>query len=319
MIRIGIDVGGTNIKAGIVDEQYQILATVKRQTDTNLSADAILDEIAQTAKDALAQTSYSMQDVVSIGAGFPGTCNEDTGFVEYANNLGFNNIPVCKELEKRLGKPVYMENDANVAVYGEYLNGAVKGSDNCICITLGTGVGGGILLNGTIFSGINYAGAELGHMVIDVDGLECNCGRKGCWEMYASVTALKRQTREAMQIHPESKMWEFCSDINHVSGLTSFDAMRAGDEVAKNVVDTYLHYVAAGVINVINIFQPEYICIGGAISKEGNYLTEPLKEIIVKERYSKYAHKQSIICTAKMGNAAGIVGAAFLDKLHQTK
>ncbi|MBP5303573.1 MAG: ROK family protein [Clostridia bacterium] len=316
MVRIGIDVGGTNVKAGIVDEQYNVLAMARKRTGAGRDTSEVLDTIVDTAKEALREAGLSMKDVCAVGAGFPGTCNEDTGLVEYANNLGFTNVPVCEELQKRLAVPVFMENDANVAVYGEYLAGALKGSKNCVFITLGTGVGGGILLEGKIFSGINYAGAELGHMVINMNGMECNCGRRGCWEMYASVTALKKQTRKAMRAHPESRMWELCPVIKYVSGKTSFDAMRLGDAVAKEVVENYIRYIGVGVINVINIFQPEHICIGGAIAKEGDFLLDPLKKMVKEERYSRYAHKQSILCATQLNNTAGIIGAAYLDTLH---
>lgn len=316
MVRIGIDVGGTNIKAGVVNDAYEVIGIAKRKTEPNREVSLILDDIANTAFDALKDAGQVIEDVTSVGVGFPGTCNDDTGLVEYANNLGLTNVPVCKELEKRLNVSVYMENDANAAVYGEYLAGALQGSKNCICITLGTGIGGGILLDGKIFSGINFAGAELGHMVIEDSGTLCNCGRKGCWEMYASVTALKETTKEVMLAHPESQMWSICTDVNKVSGKTAFEAMRQGDPIAKEIVDHYVHYIGVGLINIINIFQPEYICIGGAISKEGDVLLEPLKKMIQEERYSRYSHKQSIICTAKLGNAAGIVGAAFLDRLY---
>lgn len=317
MVRVGIDVGGTNIKAGVVDENYEILSLAKCRTEAGRPTEEVLDDIANTVREALEQAGKTLKDVVSIGAGFPGTCNDDTGLVEYANNLGFTNVPVCEELKKRLGVPVFMENDANCAAYGEYLAGALKGSKNCICVTLGTGVGGGILLDGKIFSGINYAGAELGHMVINSDGIKCNCGRKGCWEMYASVTALKKQTRKAMRSHPESLMWKSYPLIKYVSGKTAFEAKQLGDPVGTEVVENYIRYIGIGVINIINIFQPEIICIGGAISKEGDNLIGPLRKMIIEERYSKYSHKQTIICAAKLANSAGIVGAAFLDQLYQ--
>ena len=179
--------------------------------------------------------------------------------------------------------------DANAAALGEALAGAAKGAQSCVCITLGTGVGGGIIIDGKIYGGFNFAGAELGHTVIMVDGELCTCGRFGCWEAYASATALINQTRRAMVNHPDSAMWSIAEDLDKVNGRTAFDGMRAGDAVAAQVVDTYIKYIATGLINVINIFQPEVLCIGGGICKEGDTLLKPLAAHIERERYSKYS------------------------------
>lgn len=181
-------------------------------------------------------------------------------------------------MRKTCSVPVSIENDANAAALGEALAGAARGARSCVCITLGTGVGGGIILDGKVYSGFNYAGAELGHMVIMVDGEDCTCGRQGCWEAYASATALVRQTRRAMEAHPDSAMWKIAGSLDNVDGRTAFDGMRAGDDAASRVVENYVHYVACGLINVINIFQPEVLCIGGGICKEGETLLAPIRE-----------------------------------------
>ena len=249
-----------------------------------------------------------------MGIGSPGTCNADTGIVEYSNNLRFENLPLRDMLQGMLGRKVYIENDANAAALGEALAGAAKGAQSCVCITLGTGVGGGIIIDGKIYGGFNFAGAELGHTVIVVDGEMCTCGRQGCWEAYASATGLINQTRRAMVNHPESAMWQICEDLEQVNGRTAFDGMRAGDPVAKEVVDTYIKYVATGLVNVINIFQPEVLCIGGGICKEGDTLLVPLEAQIRRERYSKYSTHQTRLCVATLGNDAGIIGAAFLGE-----
>lgn len=313
MYRVGIDLGGTNIVAGVTDDHYNIIAKASCKTATPRPAELIIDDMARMAKEAVANAGLTMDDISHVGIGSPGTCNSTTGVVEFSNNLGFKNLPMCQMMEDRLNKKVYLENDANAAAYGEFMAGAGKGTESCVCITLGTGVGGGIVFNGKIFSGFNFAGAELGHTVIIARGEPCSCGRYGCWEAYASSTALIRQTRRAMDTDPLSQMWKVSPSIDQVNGKTAFDAMRLGDETAKKVVDNYIYYVACGLINVINIFQPEVICIGGGICKEGDTLLKPLQKYIESERYSKYSTKQSRLVTAALGNDAGVIGAAFLD------
>jgi len=312
MYRIGIDLGGTNIVAGVVDRNYNIIAKAKRKTRVPRPADEIIRDMAQASLEAVESAGLSIDDIELVGVGSPGTCNPDTGIIEYANNMGFENLPMRDNLGAILKKDVYIENDANAATLGEALAGAAKGAQSCVCITLGTGVGGGIIIDGRIYGGFNFAGAELGHTVIVVDGYPCTCGRNGCWESYASATGLIRQTREAMRNNPGSAMWEVAGSLDNVDGRTAFDAMRKGDPAAKEVVDNYIKYVACGLTNVVNIFQPEILCIGGGICKEGDTLLIPLEEHIKKERYSKFSSHQTRLCVAQLGNDAGVIGAAFL-------
>lgn len=312
MYRIGIDLGGTNIVAGVVDRNYNIIAKAKRKPRVPRPADEIIRDMAQASLEAVESAGLSIDDIELVGVGSPGTCNPDTGIIEYANNMGFENLPMRDNLGAILKKDVYIENDANAAALGEALAGAAKGAQSCVCITLGTGVGGGIIIDGRIYGGFNFAGAELGHTVIVVDGYPCTCGRNGCWESYASATGLIRQTREAMRNNPGSAMWEVAGSLDNVDGRTAFDAMRKGDPAAKEVVDNYIKYVACGLTNVVNIFQPEILCIGGGICKEGDTLLIPLEEHIKKERYSKFSSHQTRLCVAQLGNDAGVIGAAFL-------
>ena len=312
MIRVGIDLGGTNIVAGVVDDHYTILATAKRKTNLPRPADDIIADMAAVAKEAVEKANMTMQEVRYIGVGCPGTCNQETGIVEYSNNLRFDKVPLKAKLEELTGKPVYVENDANAAALGEALAGAGKGAKSCVCITLGTGVGSGVVLDGKVYDGFNFAAAEIGHTVIVVDGEPCTCGRHGCWEAYASATALVRQTKAAMQEHPDSQMHNVAREQGRVNGRTAFDAMRRGDAAAKQVVDTYIRYMACGLANVVNIFQPEVLCIGGGICNEGDTLLIPLKEMLEQERYSKYSERQTRLCVATLVNDAGIIGAAFL-------
>ncbi len=313
MVRIGIDLGGTNIVAGVMDDHYQLLAKAKCKTNASRPAREIVTDMARMAREAAEKAGVSMSEVAHVGVGSPGTCNAANGIVEYANNLGFDHVPIKAWLEEEVHIPVSIENDANAAALGEALAGAARGARSCVCITLGTGVGGGIILDGKVYSGFNYAGAELGHMVIMVDGEDCTCGRQGCWEAYASATALVRQTRRAMEAHPDSTMWKIAGSLDNVDGRTAFDGMRAGDEAASQVVENYVHYVACGLINVINIFQPEVLCIGGGICKEGETLLKPIREYIFQERYSKFCEQQTRLCVAELGNDAGVIGAACLD------
>ena len=312
MYRIGIDLGGTNIKAGVVNDQYEIVASAWCKTRLPRPSQEILMDMARMAREAAEKAGLTMDDIASVGIGIPGTCNADTGVVEYACNVQFENVPVRDIRHGLLGKDIYIEKDANAAALGEALAGAAKGAQSAVCITLGTGVGGGIIIDGRIYGGFNFAGAELGHIVINEGGELCGCGRQGCWEAYASATALINQTRRAMVNHPESKMWEIAGDLDKVDGRTAFDGMRAEDAVASQVVDTYIQHIACGLINVINIFQPEVLCIGGGICKEGETLMKPLREHIERERYSKYSTHQTRLCVAQLGNDAGIIGAACL-------
>ena len=284
MYRVGVDLGGTNIVAGVVDEYYRIVGRGIMQTARHRSANDILDDIATAVNKAVEDANISLDDVLSIGIGTPGSVNKKYGIIEYANNLEFDNVP-CNNV------------------------------DDFIAITLGTGVGTGIVVGGKILNGCNDAGGEMGHMVIVADGEPCTCGRNGCWEAYSSATALIRETKKAMLEDKDSKMWELVDgDIENTNGRTSFDAMRAGDETAKKVVDNYIHYLAIGVTNIINIFQPSVLCIGGGIGNEKENILEPLRKIVEKERYSVHCSEQTRICSARLGNDAGVIGAALLDE-----
>ena len=315
MYTIGIDLGGTNIVAGLVDDNCRLLTTVKVKTNLPRDPEAIIDDMAALCDRVMEQAGVTKADVAYVGIGCPGTCNTDTGEVEYANNLGFSHLMVGPMMQERTGLPVYIENDANAAALGEAMAGAAKDAPKSVCITLGTGIGGGIIIDGKVYSGSNFAGAELGHIVILTGGEQSTCGRRGCWEAYASATALIRQTREAMKQAPDSAMWRLAGgDLANVSGRTAFDAMRENDAAGKAVVDQYITYLACGLVDVINIFQPDVLCIGGGICKEGETLLAPVRKIIEQERYSKYSAKQTQLCIASLGNDAGIVGAACLKR-----
>ena len=316
MYNIGIDLGGTNIVASVVNEDYRILGTGKTPTSTPRSADEIFDDIAAMCREAMDKAGVTINDISSIGMGTPGTVNGEC-VIEFANNLGFNNVPARDMLKERLGDlPVFIANDANCAALGEAYAGCGNGSKNFVAVTLGTGVGSGIIVDGKIVTGVNFAGGECGHMVIMVDGEACTCGRRGCWEAYASATALIRQTKEAMEKYPDSVMHELAKAEGKVSGRTAFDAMRKGDIAGIEVVDNYIKYVACGLIDIVNALQPEIICVGGGICNEGDTLMTPLKRFVQAERYSIHSKIQTKIMKAELGNDAGVIGAALLGSIQ---
>jgi glucokinase len=314
MYYLGIDLGGTTIKAGVCNEKGEILYKESCPTVTTEDGDRIITDMAALCGRVIAKCGLTSDQIEYAGVASPGTADSDKGVIVYACTLPFLNYPIAERLASLTSiQKIYVENDANAAAKGEATVGAAKGYENSVMITLGTGVGGGIIINNKVYSGFNFAGAELGHIVIVHNGKQCTCGRKGCWEAYASATALVEQTKEKMLAEKDSLMWELCGgNIENAGGRTAFDAMRRGDRAGKEVVDDYIGYLACGVVNIINIFQPEVLSIGGGVSNEKDYLTKPLIEIVKKEQYSRNSPKQTIIKTAQLGNDAGIIGAAML-------
>lgn len=316
---VGIDLGGTNIVAGVVDGDYNIIAKASTKTNCPRPEKEIAEDMAKMAVQAVENAKLTMDDIEWIGIGTPGIANSATGIVERANNLGFINTPLVKYVKEFIGRndtPVYIENDANAAAYGEYVAGAAKGAKNAVCITLGTGVGAGIVIDGKIYAGSNFAGAEIGHTVIEVGGAPCTCGRKGCFEAYSSATGLIRMTKESMAENPDSIMNKMAEERGKVTARTSFDCMRAGDKYAKAVVDKYIKYLAAGITNTINTFQPDILCIGGGVCNEGDPLLLPVKSIVEEEDFANKSEKRTEIVIAKLGNDAGLIGAAFLGRAN---
>lgn len=309
---IGIDLGGTNIGVGIVDDNGKIIAKSSVPTNAKRGYSEIVKDMARLSKKLLKENNISESDIKGVGIGCPGTVDTKEGIVVFSNNIRMENVPLGEEFKKYFDVDVTILNDAEAAAFGEYkING--NGADSFIFITLGTGVGGGIVINGKIYNGFNCAGGELGHITLVHDGIPCNCGNIGCWEAYASVTALIKQTKEAMERNPESLMNKIAKRDGKVSGITAFEAAKAGDETGIEVVKKYLEYVASGLVSIVNIFQPEKIVIGGGISKEGDYLLEPVKEYCYSHEYNK-DRKKTDIRIATLFNDAGIIGAALACK-----
>lgn len=314
---IGIDIGGTNLKAGLVDEAGTLLATAKTPVNW-VSADAFVKTLAELSVAAAEKAGVEKSEICAVGMGVPGGVDTEKGTILYTCNIQLSDLPITERFRCHLDVPVYLENDANCAALGELYAGAGRGCKDLIVITLGTGVGAGIILNGKLLRGVNGAAGEVGHMVIEHGGVDCPCGRQGCWEQYSSAPALRRLTREAMAEHPESALWEHCGgDLSKIGGRSAFEvARKTGDETAKAVCELYVSYLGRGIVNLINIFQPEMLCIGGGVSnEEDSALLHPLQKIVERERFSQYCEKQTRVVKAQLGNDAGIIGAAFLGMM----
>lgn len=314
MYYIGIDLGGTNIAVGLVSEEGELVAKKSVKTHSERPFKDILKDMADCVLLLLDEQKVPLDEVISIGIGTPGSVDSEHGVLVYANNFSEKeNIKMREIIQSYIDKPVYITNDANAAALGEVVAGAAKGYKNAVLITLGTGVGGGIIINGQLYEGQYSAGAELGHIMLIHDGEQCSCGRKGCWEAYASATALIRQTKRAMEAHPESYMNQIAT-LDTVSGRTAFTAAKNGDAAGQAVVDKYIQYIAEGLVDIINIFRPEILIIGGGICNEGEYLLKPMREFLHKYAYGGGLHPDQKLAVASLGNDAGIIGAAFLGK-----
>lgn len=312
---IGIDLGGTNIAGGVATLDGRLVHTQSVKTGMPCTSDEIADRIAALCRSLAQAAQTPLEQMAWIGVGAPGSVDKDTGVVEYANNLEFYNVPLGAMLRTRLGLPVYVDNDANAAAWGEYRAGVGRGCSSMVMVTLGTGVGGGIIEDSRIVTGCNWAAGELGHFVIDMNGEPCNCGLRGCFEQYGSVTALICQAREAMAAHKESKLWALAENEEaNVNGKVILAAYDAGDETAVQVVNTYVHYLCVGVTSIINIFQPEVLCLGGGISRRSDVLVEPIRAFNAAHGYGRSCPKQPRIMSAELFGDAGIIGAALLGK-----
>ena len=322
MVKLGVDLGGTTIKAGLVEEgQICVKATVP--TGANEGPEAVLKRIAALCHQV---AGARFRELESIGVGSPGILSADGSNVIYAGNLGFHRVELARGLEQLLNLPVSAENDANCAALGESLFGAAAGCRNVVLLTLGTGVGGGVIVDGKILSGTHCSAAELGHMTIQMDGERCTCGRRGCLEAYTSATALIRDTRRAMERCPDSAMWHIAAEnrpdtsnftqaeiLTLVNGKTAFDAAREGDPAGTRVVSAYIHALAEGIANLINIFRPEKVLLGGGISHSGDELILPLEREVTSLVFgSREGVSIPPILRATLGNDAGIIGAAML-------
>ena len=309
---VGIDLGGTNIKAGVVDSEGKLVNKLSIKTHAERSMEEIIHDMGTLAKDAIADAGLQVSDVEAIGIGSPGTPDNKEGLLVYSSNLPFNNAPMRKLIREVVDLPVYIDNDANCAAMAEAVAGAAKGTKDSVTITLGTGVGAGVIVNGRIYSGFNQAGSEFGHTVLVSGGIQCKCGRKGCFEQYASATALARMTEESAKANPDSVMNRLLEETGHSNAKIAFVAMREGDKAAADVIDQFTDYLADGLANAINTFMPEVLVVGGGVCNEGDPLLIPMREKTMSRPYFGPGVPKTEIRLAQMGNDAGIVGAAMM-------
>ena len=310
---VGIDLGGTNIKAGVVDEQGSLICKSSIKTRTERAQTDIIRDMGLLAKQVAQDAGVPAGDILAIGIGAPGTPNNVAGTLIYANNLPFDDAPMRQVIHTVYDLPVFIDNDANVAALAESVAGAARGTRHSVTITLGTGVGGGVVVNDQIYSGFNNAGCEIGHMVLKAGGEACTCGRRGCFESYASATGLIRETERAARENPKSLLNRLIAENDgKADGRTAFIGMRQGDAAATAVVDDYIELLAEGLANVINCFMPEVIAIGGGVCNEGDALLVPVREKAIERSYLGRGVPQPRIVLAEMGNDAGIIGAAMM-------
>lgn len=311
--RLGIDLGGTNIAVGLVDEENRIVNRNTKKTDASRSFEYLVKEIANTAKELLKISGIAERDISAVGMGTPSCINPLTGRLVNANNLGWIDVPLQDEIQKYFEHKVRIANDADCAALGEIKAGAAAGCLNAILLTLGTGVGGGIIQDGRIYSGADGMGSEIGHTKLVYQGKRCSCGQRGCFEAYASATALIGQARETVFQNPTSLINELCDgNLEKIDAKTVFDAAHAEDPVALKIIDQYYNYLAGGISTLITLYRPEMILIGGGISNQGDYLTKPLKAKVYEQTFAAKEIGIPQIKTALLGNDAGIIGAANL-------
>ena len=311
MIAIGIDIGGTSIKGAAVDSNGRVYDKFSMPFVKGEPGEVTIRKLADLVKEYIA-AQHLEGKIAGIGIGSPGTLDVEHGIVNYANNLGWNELPVAQLMQETLPYDVRLTNDANAAALGEAKFGAGKSYETVIMLTLGTGVGGGIIINGKLFEGNQGKGGELGHTVVQVDGEPCTCGRKGCLEAYASATALIREAKKAMLSNKRSLMWKISPEIELVGGKVTFEAATQGDKSAIKVLNNYIKYLGEGILNYCNIFRPNVIVLSGGIANAGAALFDPLNEYVKERNYGYKATPEVKIVPAELGYDSGKIGAAAL-------
>ena len=313
MYYIGIDLGGTNIAVGLVNEEGRIIAKTETPTLASRPYQELIKDMAACAKKVMEEAKITEDELRSIGVGIPGVADKD-GMVIFCTNLGWRNVPLRAELQQYINKPVYMDNDATVAGWAEYQAGVSRGTDSSVFMTLGTGLGGGIVMNGKIWAGAHGAGSELGHLVIEVDGVPCTCGKRGCAERYCSATAIIRMAREACADAPNCLIMRAVEgDMDKINAKVVFDAAKEGDSVAMQVFNRFVKYLTIAINNVISFIDPDMIILGGGVSRAGDFLLDAVKAALPEYLFYPTL-KQPELRIASLGNDAGIIGAALLGK-----
>ena len=310
---VGIDLGGMSAKAGLFDPDGKLIAKSTVKTCKEEGFRATSKNLAQLAREVCALAKVSLSSLGGVGVGTPGIVDGASGTVVAWTNFAWENVPLASEISRNLDEiPVRISNDANAAALGEAKFGAGKKFTDSITITLGTGVGSGIVIGGKIFEGFRGGAGDAGHMTIVVGGIPCTCGKRGCFEQYASATALIRDTKRAMFEHKDSSMWKIASDPEEVNGLTAFTASKEGDAAAQEVVKNYIMYLSEGILNLVNCFRPQAIIVGGGVSGQGEYLLQPVRKYVDEHLFVGFDRIPLSIVKAQLGNDAGIWGAYAL-------
>ena len=312
MIAIGIDIGGTSIKGAGITKEGKVLDVFSLPVEKGEKQDVTINKLIEAINKYIKEQGFNKEEIVGIGCGVPGVMDTKAGVITYSNNLQWYDLPIVEMIEKGTGLKVKITNDANAAALGEARFGAGKKYKNIIMVTLGTGVGGGIIIDGKLFEGNLGKGAEIGHSVIVVDGEQCSCGRKGCLEAYASATALIRDTKRAMEQHKESKCWEIAERLGKVDARVAFEAERVGDEVGHQLVENYVKYLGEGCLNYFNIFRPEALILSGGIANEGEYLLSRLRKYFEDRNYGFQGTPKVDLLVSELGYDSGKIGAGAL-------
>ena len=314
MYYIGVDLGGTGIKAGVVNENGEIISKGSTPTMAERPYQAVIADIATLCKTVAADANLSIEQIEAIGVGVPGICDPKTGIIPKCTNLGWFDVPFVSELQSHIAKPVIVDNDATVAGFAEYIAGVSAGTHSSVFVTLGTGVGGGIIINGRPYSGAHGVGSEIGHMNIAMGGEECTCGNKGCFERYASATSIIRDAKRAVAENPDSVIMQKCGgDVEKINAKIVIDAAKEGDAVAKEVFAGYVNGLAHGLVNLINVIDPEVIVLGGGVSMAGEFLLDAVREAMKPLIFFK-SMPYADVKLATLGADAGLIGAAMLGK-----
>ena len=316
-MKIGIDLGGTNIAGGLVDKDFNIIISKSVKTGKERPALEIIADIAGLISDIVETAGISFDQVDSIGIGSPGIVDRTLGKVIYSNNIRWDDVSLRDGVNQYIKKSIFVDNDANCAALGEFVAGAAKGYNSAVVITFGTGIGGGIIIDKKLHHGFNSAANHIGHMVVVSKGDECTCGRRGCWESYASVTALIRMAEIAAKAYPQSELAALMKEPGYLDGKNIFQAAKDGDRAAIDVVDQYFYYIAEGITDITNILQPEVIVLGGGLSNEGDYLLKPVIAQVKKDVFCKEVPIPDIKIS-DLRNNAGIIGAALLEEYQTT-
>lgn len=313
---VGIDLGGTNTVTALFDENFKLVMKASCKTNLPKTSKKLARDMALNVIKMLKKVNLSLHEVDSVGIGAPGVIDSKAKIIKNSCNFNYTNEPLALFLQNELQKEVFIENDANVAAFGEffYRKKYDASLSSMVLLTLGTGIGGGIVIDGRIYNGFNCCGAEIGHMVTRVGGRLCNCGRRGCFETYASATGLLKTTRQFMERDRNSQLWNVVASGRKLSGKITFDIARQGDGTAIKIKRRFVRDLGEGVVNVVNIFQPQLLCIGGGISKEGRFLIDPLREFVKKYDYAKNVVQRCRVEVCRLKNDAGLVGAAMLCK-----